>query len=162
MHKEIHEQPDAIHACLAGRLSDPTKPLVMAGLNMTDAEIKALRKVVFTACGTAYHAGLVGRFLTERLARIPAEGLTCPTPAASSGARDPVVLDNTLCVVISQSGETADTLVALRDMKAKGARIVSRAQCRRTAPSRANQMAVVYIQAGPESLARRRHTRSRS
>ncbi len=145
MHKEIHEQPDAIHACLAGRLSDPDKPIVLEDLNMSEREIKSLRKVVFTACGTAYHAGLVGRFLTEKLARIPAEA----DLAAELRARDPVVLDNTLCIVISQSGETADTLVALRDMKEKGAKVISVLNVVDSSIARESD-GVVYIQAGPE------------
>jgi len=145
MHKEIHEQPDAIRNCLAGRLSDPGKPIRLEGLNMTEDDIKNLRKVVFTACGTAYHAGLVGRFLMERLARIPSEA----DLAAELRSRDPVVLDNTLCIVISQSGETADTLVALRDMKAKGAKVVAVLNVVDSSIARESD-GVVYIQAGPE------------
>ncbi len=145
MHKEIHEQTDAMHNCLAGRLSAPDRPIQLDGLNMTAEEIRNLRKVVFTACGTAYHAGLVGRFLMEYLAKIPAE---CDL-AAELRARNPVVLDNTLCVPISQSGETADTLVALRDMKEKGARCVSVLNVVDSSIARESD-GVVYIQAGPE------------
>ncbi len=145
MHKEIHEQADAMHACLAGRLSSPDQPIVLEGLQMTDQEIKGLRKVVFTACGTAFHAGLVGRFVMENLARVPAE----VDLAAELRTRDPVVLDNTLAVVISQSGETADTLVALRDLKAKGARVVSVLNVVDSSIARESD-GVVYIQAGPE------------
>ncbi len=145
MHKEIHEQPDAMRNCLAGRLSDRDKPIKLEGLNMTEQEIKNLRRVVFTACGTAYHAGLVGRFLMESLARIPSEA----DLAAELRSRDPVVLDDTLCIVISQSGETADTLVALRDMKAKGAKVVSVLNVVDSSIARESD-GVVYIQAGPE------------
>ncbi len=145
MHKEIHEQPEAMHACLAGRLSDPDKSIVLEGLNMTEAEIKSLRKVVLTACGTAYNAGLVGRFIMENLARVPSEA----DLAAELRARDPVVLDNTLCIVISQSGETADTLVALRDMQEKGAKILSVLNVVDSSIARESD-GVVYIQAGPE------------
>ena len=145
MHKEIHEQPDAIRNCLAGRLSSIDAPVKLDGLNMTAEEIKGLHKIVFTACGTAYHAGLVGRFLMEKLARIPSEA----DLAAELRSRDPVVLDNTLCVVISQSGETADTLVALRDMKAKGAKVVSVLNVVDSSIARESD-GVVYIQAGPE------------
>lgn len=145
MHKEIHEQPEAMHHCLAGRLSAPDNPLVLEGLNLTEQEIKGLHKVVFTACGTAYHAALVGRFLTENLARVPAEA----DLAAELRARNPVVLDHTLCVVISQSGETADSLVALRDMKEKGAKIVSVLNVVDSSIARESD-GVVYIQAGPE------------
>ena len=145
MHKEIHEQPDAMRACLAGRLHDPDHPVVLEDLGMTEAQIRSLRKIVFTACGTAYHAGLVGRFLGEYLARVPCEA----DLAAELQTRDPVVLEDTLCVVISQSGETADTLVALRDMKKKGARVVSVLNVVDSSIARESD-GVVYIQAGPE------------
>ena len=145
MHKEIHEQPQAMRECLLGRLSTPEKPITLEGLNLTDEEIKGLRKVVFTACGTAYHAGLVGRFLMEKLARIPSE---CDL-AAELRARDPVVLDNTLAIIVSQSGETADTLVALRELKEKGAKVVSVVNVVDSSIARESD-GVVYIQAGPE------------
>ena len=145
MHKEIHEQPGAMRECLLGRLSDAQQPITLDGLNMTDDEIRSLRKVVFTACGTAYHAGLVGRFLMEKLARIPSE---CDL-AAELRARDPVVLDNTLAIIVSQSGETADTLVALRELKEKGARVVSVVNVVDSSIARESD-GVVYIQAGPE------------
>jgi glucosamine--fructose-6-phosphate aminotransferase (isomerizing) len=145
MHKEIHEQPQAMRECLLGRLSTPEKPITLEGLNLTDEEIKGLRKVVFTACGTAYHAGLVGRFLMEKLARIPSE---CDL-AAELRARDPVVLDDTLAIIVSQSGETADTLVALRELKEKGAKVVSVVNVVDSSIARESD-GVVYIQAGPE------------
>lgn len=145
MHKEIHEQAEAMHACLAGRLSSPDEPILLEGLQMTDEEIRDLRQVVFTACGTAYHAGMVGRFVMERLARIPSEAEL----AAELQVRNPAVLDNTLAVVISQSGETADSLLALRDMKDKGAKIVSALNVVDSSVARESD-GVVYIQAGPE------------
>jgi glucosamine--fructose-6-phosphate aminotransferase (isomerizing) len=145
MHKEIHEQSDAMYACLAGRLKSADEPISLGDLGLTDDEIKGLKKVVFTACGTAYHAGLVGRFLMEKLARIPAEA----DLAAELRARDPMVLDGTLCVVISQSGETMDTLLALRDMKSKGAKIISILNVVDSSIARESD-GVVYIQAGPE------------
>jgi len=145
MHKEIHEQPRAMRECLMGRLSDPAKGIRLDSLNMTEDEIKDLRKVMLTACGTAYHAGLVGRFLLERLARIPSE---CDV-AAELRARDPVVLDNTLAMVVSQSGETADTLVALRELKEKGAKVISVVNVVDSTIARESD-GVVYIQAGPE------------
>ncbi len=145
MHKEIHEQPRAMRECLLGRLTDPEKAITLEGLNMTEEEIGSLRKVVFTACGTAFHAGLVGRFLMEKLARIPSE---CDL-AAELRARDPVVLDDTLAIIVSQSGETADTLVALRELKEKGARVVSVVNVVDSSIARESD-GVVYIQAGPE------------
>ncbi|MFO8078810.1 MAG: glutamine--fructose-6-phosphate transaminase (isomerizing) [Armatimonadota bacterium] len=145
MHKEIHEQPQAMRECLLGRLSDPEKGITLEGLNMTEDEIKGLRKIVFTACGTAYHAGLVGRFLMEKLARIPSEA----DLAAELRARDPVVLEDTLAIIVSQSGETADTLVALRELKEKGAKVVSVVNVVDSSIARESD-GVVYIQAGPE------------
>ena len=145
MHKEIHEQPRAMRECLLGRLTDAEKSITLESLNLTEEEIKGLRKVMLTACGTAYHAGLVGRFLLERLARIPSE---CDV-AAELRARDPVVLDNTLAMVVSQSGETADTLVALRELKEKGAKVISVVNVVDSTIARESD-GVVYIQAGPE------------
>ncbi|MBC7286697.1 MAG: glutamine--fructose-6-phosphate transaminase (isomerizing) [Armatimonadetes bacterium] len=145
MHKEIHEQPMAMRECLRGRLSDPDKPIILDGLNMTEEEILGLRKVILSACGTAYHAALVGRFLLENFARIPAEA----DLAAELRARDPVVLDNTLAILVSQSGETADTLVALRELKEKGAKVVSVINVVDSSIARESD-GVVYIQAGPE------------
>jgi glucosamine--fructose-6-phosphate aminotransferase (isomerizing) len=145
MHKEIHEQPRAMRECLLGRLSDANVSIKLDSLNLTEDEIKNLRKVVFSACGTAFHAGLVGRFLMEKLARIPSE---CDL-AAELRARNPVVLDGTLAIIVSQSGETADTLVALRELKEKGAKVVSVVNVVDSSIARESD-GVVYIQAGPE------------
>jgi glutamine---fructose-6-phosphate transaminase (isomerizing) len=145
MHKEIHEQPGAMRAGLAGRLRDPRQPIVLEGLDMSPEEIGDVRKVVFTACGTAFHAGLVGRFLMEKLARLPCEA----DLAAELQMRHPVVPEKTLCVVISQSGETADSLVALRQMKEQGARVLSVLNVVDSSMARESD-GVVYIQAGPE------------
>ena len=145
MHKEIHEQPDAIRACLAGRLSDADKPVTFENIGLSVDEIKNLKKVVFTACGTAFHAGCVGRFLMDKLARIPAEA----DLAAELQQRDPVVLDNTLCVIVSQSGETADTLEGLRAMKSKGAKAIGIINVVDSSIARESD-GVAYIQAGPE------------
>jgi glucosamine--fructose-6-phosphate aminotransferase (isomerizing) len=145
MHKEIHEQPDAMRACLAGRVPESADRVVLEGLNLAADEIRSLRKVILTACGTAFHAGLVGRFMIEKLARIPAE---CDL-AAELQARDPVILDNTLGIVISQSGETMDTLLALRELKAKGAKVVAVVNRVDSVIARESD-GVVYIQAGPE------------
>ncbi|NSW55192.1 MAG: glutamine--fructose-6-phosphate transaminase (isomerizing) [Armatimonadetes bacterium] len=145
MHKEIHEQPNAIRACLAGRLSSADKPITFENIGLTVDEIKNLKKVVFTACGTAYHAGVVGRFLMDKLARIPAEA----DLAAELQQRDPVVLDDTLCIVVSQSGETADTLEGLRAMKRKGAKVIGVINVVDSSIARESD-GVAYIQAGPE------------
>ncbi len=145
MHKEIHEQADAMRACLAGRLRGVDHPITFENIGLTADEIRKLRKVVFVACGTAYHAGLVGRFVTEKLARIPCEA----DLAAELRVRDPVVLDDTLCVVVSQSGETADSLEAVRSMKKKGAKIIGVLNVVDSSIARESH-GVAYIQAGPE------------
>ncbi len=145
MHKEIFEQPDAIRACLAGRLSSADKPITFENINLTEDEIKSFKRVVFTACGTAYHAGVVGRFLMERVAKIPSDA----DLAAELQQRDPVVLEDTLCVIVSQSGETADTLEGLRAMKAKGSKIVGVINVVDSSIARESD-GVAYIQAGPE------------
>ena len=145
MHKEIHEQPDAMHACLAGRLSSPDKPIIFENIGLTSDEIKGFEKIIFTACGTAMHAGHVGRFLMDRLAGIPAEA----DLAAELRQRDPVIPEKTLCVVVSQSGETADTLEALRAMKRKGAKIIGVINVVDSSIARESD-GVAYIQAGPE------------
>ena len=145
MHKEIHEQADAMHACLAGRLSSPDEPIVLEGLGMSEQDIRNLHKVVFTACGTAFHAGMVGQFMMESLAQVPAQ----VDLAAEFQVKNPVVLDNTLAVIISQSGETADSLLALRDLQSKGARIASVLNVVDSSIARESD-GVVYIQAGPE------------
>ncbi len=145
MHKEIHEQPDAMRACLAGRLSSVDKPITFENIGLTVDEIKGFKKIIFTACGTAMHAGLVGRFLMDKLARIPTEG----DLAAELQQRDPVVHEGTLCIVVSQSGETADTLEALRAMKAKGAKVISVINVVDSSIARESD-GVAYIQAGPE------------
>ena len=131
-HKEIHEQGEAMRACLAGRVPQEADRVVLESLNMSPEEIRSLKKVILTACGTAYHAGLVGRFILEKLARVPSE---CDL-AAELQARDPVILDNTLGIVISQSGETMDTLLAMRELRKKGAKVVAVVnRVRRTASS---------------------------
>ena len=145
MHKEIHEQPDAIYSCLAGRLTDADSPVKLEGLNLTEDEIKRIRKVVFTACGTAYHSGLIGRFVMEKLAKIPAEADLAP----ELRSRNPIVLDDTLVIAVTQSGETMDTLLALRDMREKGAKVISVVNVVDSTIARESD-GVVYIQAGPE------------
>ena len=145
MHKEIHEQPDAMRACFAGRLSTADKAIVMDDIGLSIDEIRNLKKIIFTACGTAMHAGLVGRFLMDRLARIPTEA----DLAAELQQRDPVIPEETLCIVVSQSGETADTLEALRAMKRKGAKVIGIINVVDSSIARECD-GVAYIQAGPE------------
>ena len=117
MLKEIFEQPKAVADTLIGRLSDNDQILIDE-LHMSDAEISALKKIVVIACGTAYHAGMVAKYAIEKWAKISVE----VEIASEYRYRDPIVDGSTLVVAISQSGETMDTLMAVRHAKAAGAR----------------------------------------
>jgi glucosamine--fructose-6-phosphate aminotransferase (isomerizing) len=119
MLKEIYEQPDAVKETLGDRVRHGH--LVLESLGMTDEEIRNLRRIVVLACGTAYHSGVVGRYIMEEWARIPVE----PDIASEWRYRNPVLSRDTLVIGISQSGETADTLAAMRLAREKGARTLA-------------------------------------
>ncbi|MCM3131075.1 MULTISPECIES: glutamine--fructose-6-phosphate transaminase (isomerizing) [unclassified Paenibacillus] len=121
MLKEIYEQPKAYRETMLGRISADHKKVLLPDLNMTEEQIKNIKNIQIIACGTAYHAGLVGRSMIEHLARIPVE-----TDVASEYRyRSPIVNSDTLVIVVSQSGETADTLAALREAQANGAHVLA-------------------------------------
>ncbi|WP_088830429.1 glutamine--fructose-6-phosphate transaminase (isomerizing) [Paenibacillus tyrfis] len=121
MLKEIHEQPKAYRDTMGARLDESGKKAVLNEVGMTPEQIRAIRQVHIVACGTAYHAGLVGKSVIEKLARIPVE-----TDVASEYRyRAPIITPETLVIVVSQSGETADTLAALREAKRCGARVLA-------------------------------------
>jgi glutamine---fructose-6-phosphate transaminase (isomerizing) len=143
MLKEIHEQPTVLEHMLMLRLKG--NRLNMEGIGLSDAALKAVKKIVIVACGTAYHAGLVGRYLIELLARVPVEVET----SSEFRYRSPIVDKHTLIVAVSQSGETADTLAAVREAKNNGARILS--ICNVIGSSLARESdGVLYTHAGPE------------
>jgi glucosamine--fructose-6-phosphate aminotransferase (isomerizing) len=120
MLKEIYEQPKAIRDTMAGRIKDGQVDLSRE-IGLSKDQINEIERIHFVACGTAYHAGLVGKYVIEDLVRIPVE-----TDIASEYRyRNPIITPNTLVVVISQSGETADTLAALREAKKAGARVLA-------------------------------------
>ena len=144
MLKEIHEQPKGINDTLFKRL-DEEGNIKLDGINMSKADIENFNKVYIVACGTAYHAGLVGKMVIERMARIPVE----VDVASEFRYRDPFVDDQTLFIAISQSGETQDTLAALREAKAKGARILSVVNVVGSSVARESDD-VFYTWAGPE------------
>jgi glucosamine--fructose-6-phosphate aminotransferase (isomerizing) len=121
MLKEIYEQPKAYRDTMLGRIADDNKSVYLKELTMTEEYIKSIRKVHIVACGTAYHAGLVGKTVIESLARIPVEN----DVASEYRYRSPIITPDTLVVVVSQSGETADTLAALREAKRNGARVLA-------------------------------------
>ncbi|MBW2257096.1 MAG: SIS domain-containing protein, partial [Deltaproteobacteria bacterium] len=116
MLKEIHEQPEAIERCLRGRIQEEEGNARLGGLNMTPRDLLQVNSVTNVACGTAYHAGLVGAMAIEALARIPARAEI----ASEYRHRRPIVSPDTLFFAISQSGETADTLGAVQEIRLKG------------------------------------------
>jgi len=145
MLKEIHEQPRAVMDTLAGRVLLDSGEVCFETLALLPEQAAAVRKIVIVACGTSYHAGLVGKFMIEELARIPVE----VDLGSEYRYRDPVVEKGTLCVAISQSGETADTLAGLREAKGKGALCV--AVCNVVSSTIARESdGVIYTHAGPE------------
>ena len=144
MIKEIHEQPKGIRETLTRRLDDD-RNIKLDGISMTREEIEQFNKVYIVACGTAYHAGLVGKYIIEKLAHIPVE----VDIASEFRYRDPFVDGKTLFIAISQSGETLDTLAALREAKRKGARILSVVNVVGSSVARESDD-VFYTWAGPE------------
>ena len=144
MLKEIHEQPKGLFETLNRRLDDHGN-IRLDGIHLTKEEIQQFTKIYIVACGTAYHAGLVGKFAIEKLARIPVE----VDVASEFRYRDPFVDDKTLFIAISQSGETLDTLAALREAKSKGARVLSVVNVVGSSVARESDD-VFYTWAGPE------------
>jgi len=118
MLKEICEQPESIRNALRGHLLEEEGTARLGGINLSDEDLLKVERVVLTACGTSWHAALVGEYMLEELARLPAE----VEYASEFRYRNPLVDERTLVIVISQSGETADTLAALREAKRRGAR----------------------------------------
>src|SRR5437667_8327127 len=116
MQKEIFEQPRAVRDTLLSSISRDTGKTYLGELGLTSAQFRAFDKVRIVACGTSWHAGLAGKFMIERLARLPVE----VDYGSEFRYRDPIIDGNTLTVCISQSGETADTLAAQREAKLKG------------------------------------------
>ena len=144
MLKEIHEQPKGIQETLVRRLNEDGT-INLDGISMTKEDIENFDKVYIVACGTAYHAGLVGKLVIEKMARVPVE----VDIASEFRYRDPFVDEKTLFIAISQSGETLDTLAALREAKRKGARVLSVVNVVGSSVARESDD-VFYTWAGPE------------
>ncbi|MFA7405156.1 MAG: glutamine--fructose-6-phosphate transaminase (isomerizing) [Pelobacteraceae bacterium] len=145
MLKEIHEQPRAVRDTIAGRLLETEGDVYLEDLKFSDRQLAAVKRIIIIACGTSWHAALVGKFYIEGLCRIPVE----VDIASEFRYRNPVVDESTLAIVISQSGETADTLAALREAKSRGA--MNMAICNVVDSSIARESAgVIYTHAGPE------------
>lgn len=143
MLKEIHEQPKALKDTMLGRLEE--NRIVLQEVDLTVEELAQINKVYIVACGTAWHAGLVGKTLIERWAHLPVE----VDIASEFRYRSPLVDEYTLVVVVSQSGETADTLAALREAKNRGARVIAVTNVVGSSVSR-EAHDVIFTWAGPE------------
>ena len=145
MLKEIHEQPRAIRDTFRARIEPDKGEVYLEELGLSKKEIKQIEKVYIVACGTSYHAGIYGKFLLEELVRLP-----CEVDIASEFRyRDPIVDGKTLVVLISQSGETADTLVGLREAKKKGGKTLAICNVVGSTATREAD-GVIYTRAGPE------------
>lgn len=121
MLKEIHEQPQALRNVMRGRVEGDRGLVKLGGLISCERELREARRIVIVACGTSWHAGLVGEYMLEELARIPVE----VEYASEFRYRNPVIEEGTVVIAISQSGETADTLAAMREARHKGAKLLS-------------------------------------
>ena len=143
MLKEIHEQPEVLRQMLQKRLKGET--LDLEGLGLNDRQLNAVDQIVIVACGTAYHAGLVGKYIIESLS-----GVRVSVDVSSEFRyRQPIIGKKTLVMAISQSGETADTLAAVREAKAKGAKVISICNVLGSSLARESD-GVLYTYAGPE------------
>jgi glucosamine--fructose-6-phosphate aminotransferase (isomerizing) len=145
MLKEIHEQPRAVRDTMRGRISQDTGHVFLDEMKISDAELKAAQKINIAACGTSWHAGQAGKFMIESLARVPVE----VDYASEWRYRNPIVEPETITLVISQSGETADTIAAQREAKAKGSKTL--AICNVVGSMITREAAgTIYTHAGPE------------
>ncbi|MGN9055866.1 glutamine--fructose-6-phosphate transaminase (isomerizing) [Bariatricus sp. HCP28S3_A7] len=143
MLKEMYEQPKAITDTFSPRIKDGK--IVIEELGMTDEEIRGIKKIMIVACGSAYHTGVTSKYIFEGLARIPVE----VDLASEFRYRDPIIEDGTMVIVISQSGETADSLAALREAKKRGARVLGIVNVVGSSIAREADN-VMYTWAGPE------------
>ena len=145
MLKEIMEQPESLRNTLRGRLLEEEGTARLGGLNLSDEQLLQVNRIVLTACGTSWHAALIGEYMMEELARIPTE----VEYASEFRYRNPIVDEHTLVVGISQSGETADTLAALREAKRRGARTLGLVNVVGSTIAREVDGGI-YLHAGPE------------
>jgi glucosamine--fructose-6-phosphate aminotransferase (isomerizing) len=145
MLKEIYEQPRAVRDTTLGRVSQETGQVFLDEMEISEAEFKAVEKINIAACGTSWHAGQAGKFMIETLARVPVE----VDYASEWRYRDPIIEPNTITLLISQSGETADTIAAQREAKAKGSKTL--AICNVVGSMITREAAgTIYTHAGPE------------
>src|ERR671922_624318 len=145
MLKEIFEQPTSLQNTMRGRLLAGEGTAKLGGLNVTSEELLQFENIVITACGTSWHSALIGEHMIEECARVPVE----VEYASEFRYRNPIITDKTLCIVISQSGETADTLAAMREAKRRGARTLGIVNVVGSTIARESDGGI-YIHAGPE------------
>jgi glucosamine--fructose-6-phosphate aminotransferase (isomerizing) len=145
MHKEICEQAESLCNTLRGHLLEEEGTARVSGLNMSDEELKQIERIIITACGTSWHSGIIGEYMLEEMARIPVE----VEYASEFRYRNPVVDPKTLVIGISQSGETADTLAAIREAKRRGARTIGLVNVVGSTIAREVDGGI-YLHAGPE------------
>ncbi len=178
MEKEIFEQPQVLETCMRGRIDARDGTVHLGGIADASRELVRAKRIILTGCGTAWHAGLVGEYLLEDLARIPAE----TEYASEFRYRNPIIDDGTVVIVVSQSGETSDTLAALSEAKQRGAMAIGVVNVVGSSIARETD-AGIYLHVGPETgvastkaftgqvvvltllslyLARRRHMSQRS
>ncbi len=145
MLKEIFEQPQSVENTMRGRLILEDGTAKLGGLNLSHEDLLRIDNIIITACGTSWHSALIGELLIEELARIPVE----VEYASEFRYRNPIVTERTLCIVMSQSGETADTLAAMREAKRRGARTLGLVNVVGSTIAREDDGGV-YLHAGPE------------
>jgi glucosamine--fructose-6-phosphate aminotransferase (isomerizing) len=145
MLKEIFEQPKSLKTCMGGRLDTHNARIKLGGISSYARELTRTKRIILTGCGTAFHAGLVGEFLMENLARIPTE----TEYASEFRYRNPIIEDGTVVIAISQSGETADTLAAIEQAKERGATVLGIVNVVGSSIARTTD-AGIYLHVGPE------------
>ncbi len=145
MLKEIFEQPQTVENAMRGRLILEDGTAKLGGLNLTHEDLMKIDNIIITACGTSWHSGLIGELMLEDLARIPTE----TEYASEFRYRNPIVNERSLCIVMSQSGETADTLAAMREAKRRGAKTLGFVNVVGSTIAREDDGGV-YLHAGPE------------
>jgi glucosamine--fructose-6-phosphate aminotransferase (isomerizing) len=145
MLKEIFEQPQTVRDAFRGRILPESGDVKLGGIQLTDWELRNIQRIIILACGTSWHAGLVGEYLLEEFARIPVE----VEYASEFRYRSPIIENGTVCLTVSQSGETIDTLEAMREARRRGAKVIGITNVVGSTIARETDCGV-YIHAGPE------------
>jgi len=145
MLKEIYEQPQSVSNALLSRYSDEYGTAILDELGMTDEELYKIQRIIILGCGTSFHAGLLGGYMLEERARIPVQ----VEISSEFRYKNPIIQENTLAIAISQSGETADTIAAMRELREKGAKIIGICNVQGSTLAR-EANASLFLRAGPE------------